>query len=421
MVCIWANSVKLTWAVAALQKIIMNMHLWASRLLKPRIQTWLFQALNSRYKTRPKITEVNYNTKLLWEKASVSTKRPEYPRSSLSSPATMQREVPTPGPSKINGSTVTPASSAQNFTTVLSASAVSLPSTPERSVKQSESSPRPFWSPPSKRPTKALAASYMAGQSSSKAGFSASNSFNMHTVHRTPEHSVDHLNRKPQRGTSQIIADRTLISSHFQGRHRKSSHESPIRDGSKSKTVLEKFKHLNRNVNEDDRDDFETQDDSESANENGDNDTNDDPDEFSNEDDGEDEDSNTTNDSDECSNEGDGEDEDSNTNDDSDECSNEDDSEDEDSDTNDDSDDCSNNNESEDEDKDDEDENNYEHDYEEETEDDNGSESSCEITSESDTSISYTRQSRHVIIRHEREIAESGITISLFKSLDKFK
>ncbi|KAF2187554.1 hypothetical protein K469DRAFT_748837 [Zopfia rhizophila CBS 207.26] len=44
MVCIWSTSVQLTWGVAALRAIITNMHIWASRLLKPKIQAWIFQA-----------------------------------------------------------------------------------------------------------------------------------------------------------------------------------------------------------------------------------------------------------------------------------------------------------------------------------------------------------------------------------------
>jgi hypothetical protein len=38
MTCIWSTSVRLTWGVATLRAIIMNMHTWASRLLKPKIQ-----------------------------------------------------------------------------------------------------------------------------------------------------------------------------------------------------------------------------------------------------------------------------------------------------------------------------------------------------------------------------------------------
>lgn len=38
MVCIWTTSVQLTWGVASLRAIIMNMHIWSSRLLKPKLQ-----------------------------------------------------------------------------------------------------------------------------------------------------------------------------------------------------------------------------------------------------------------------------------------------------------------------------------------------------------------------------------------------
>lgn len=48
MVCIWSTSVQLTWGVAALRAIIRNMHIWASRLLKPRLQIWVLQALQTK-------------------------------------------------------------------------------------------------------------------------------------------------------------------------------------------------------------------------------------------------------------------------------------------------------------------------------------------------------------------------------------
>ncbi|KAH7075071.1 hypothetical protein FB567DRAFT_536111 [Paraphoma chrysanthemicola] len=45
MACIWSTSVLLTWGVASLRAIIMNMHTWASRILKPRIQACIFEIL----------------------------------------------------------------------------------------------------------------------------------------------------------------------------------------------------------------------------------------------------------------------------------------------------------------------------------------------------------------------------------------
>jgi hypothetical protein len=45
MVCVWSTSVLLTWGVASLRSIIMNMHTWASRILKPRIQACIFEIL----------------------------------------------------------------------------------------------------------------------------------------------------------------------------------------------------------------------------------------------------------------------------------------------------------------------------------------------------------------------------------------
>ncbi|KAJ8115029.1 hypothetical protein OPT61_g3241 [Boeremia exigua] len=38
MVCIWTTSVQLTWGVASLRAVLLNMHTWASRLLKPKLQ-----------------------------------------------------------------------------------------------------------------------------------------------------------------------------------------------------------------------------------------------------------------------------------------------------------------------------------------------------------------------------------------------
>jgi hypothetical protein len=45
MVCIWSTSVLLTGGVASLRAIIMNMHTWASRILKPRIQACIYEIL----------------------------------------------------------------------------------------------------------------------------------------------------------------------------------------------------------------------------------------------------------------------------------------------------------------------------------------------------------------------------------------
>jgi hypothetical protein len=47
MVCIWSTSVRLTWGVASLRSILLNMHTWASRVLKPKIQACVYQV--SRY------------------------------------------------------------------------------------------------------------------------------------------------------------------------------------------------------------------------------------------------------------------------------------------------------------------------------------------------------------------------------------
>lgn len=43
MICIWSTSVRLTWGVASLRSIILNMHVWASRVLKPKIQAGVYQ------------------------------------------------------------------------------------------------------------------------------------------------------------------------------------------------------------------------------------------------------------------------------------------------------------------------------------------------------------------------------------------
>ena len=44
MVCIWSTSVLLTWGVASLRAIILNMNMWASRLLKPKLQVRVYNA-----------------------------------------------------------------------------------------------------------------------------------------------------------------------------------------------------------------------------------------------------------------------------------------------------------------------------------------------------------------------------------------
>jgi hypothetical protein len=47
MACIWSSSVQLTWGVAALRAIVMNMHTWASRVLKPQLQARVLQILQA--------------------------------------------------------------------------------------------------------------------------------------------------------------------------------------------------------------------------------------------------------------------------------------------------------------------------------------------------------------------------------------
>ncbi|KAF1359057.1 hypothetical protein EJ07DRAFT_156417 [Lizonia empirigonia] len=64
MVCIWSTSVRLTWGVATLRAIIMNMHTWASRLLKPKLQSAILHALrqsNSTPETRKPAPVVDYD------------------------------------------------------------------------------------------------------------------------------------------------------------------------------------------------------------------------------------------------------------------------------------------------------------------------------------------------------------------------
>jgi hypothetical protein len=43
MICIWATSATLTWGVMSLRSIVLNMHVWASRALKPMIQACVYQ------------------------------------------------------------------------------------------------------------------------------------------------------------------------------------------------------------------------------------------------------------------------------------------------------------------------------------------------------------------------------------------
>ena len=51
MVCVWTTSVRLTWGVASLRAIIMNMHMWASRLLKPKLQSCVHRVSESLQQT----------------------------------------------------------------------------------------------------------------------------------------------------------------------------------------------------------------------------------------------------------------------------------------------------------------------------------------------------------------------------------
>ena len=44
MTCIWSTSIRLTWGVVSLRAIIKNMHMWSSRLLKPKLQAAILQA-----------------------------------------------------------------------------------------------------------------------------------------------------------------------------------------------------------------------------------------------------------------------------------------------------------------------------------------------------------------------------------------
>ncbi|KAH7070236.1 hypothetical protein FB567DRAFT_216878 [Paraphoma chrysanthemicola] len=45
MVCIWSTSALLTWGIASIRAVIMNMQTWATRLLKPKIQHAIVEAL----------------------------------------------------------------------------------------------------------------------------------------------------------------------------------------------------------------------------------------------------------------------------------------------------------------------------------------------------------------------------------------
>jgi hypothetical protein len=51
--------VQLTWGVAALRAIIMNMHTWASRILKPQLQAWVLQALQNDLKSPTMTSEIS--------------------------------------------------------------------------------------------------------------------------------------------------------------------------------------------------------------------------------------------------------------------------------------------------------------------------------------------------------------------------
>jgi len=53
MRCIWSTSIRLTWGVVALRAIIKNMHMWSSRLLKPKLQVAILQASKRLPKNNP--------------------------------------------------------------------------------------------------------------------------------------------------------------------------------------------------------------------------------------------------------------------------------------------------------------------------------------------------------------------------------
>jgi hypothetical protein len=54
MICIWSTSVRLTWGVASLRSIVLNMHTWASRVLKPKIQACVYQVSRNLQSATPR-------------------------------------------------------------------------------------------------------------------------------------------------------------------------------------------------------------------------------------------------------------------------------------------------------------------------------------------------------------------------------
>ncbi|KAH7395366.1 hypothetical protein DE146DRAFT_659883 [Phaeosphaeria sp. MPI-PUGE-AT-0046c] len=60
MICIWSTSVRMTWGVASLRCIVLNMHMWASRVLKPKIQACIYQ-VSRRLKSATPYTLLSVN------------------------------------------------------------------------------------------------------------------------------------------------------------------------------------------------------------------------------------------------------------------------------------------------------------------------------------------------------------------------
>ena len=53
MICLWATNLRLKWGIYATRLIVMHMHLWASRILKPRISVCLSMIRSKRPALRP--------------------------------------------------------------------------------------------------------------------------------------------------------------------------------------------------------------------------------------------------------------------------------------------------------------------------------------------------------------------------------
>ena len=98
MVCIWSTSVELIWGVASVHAIIKNMHIWASRLLKPKIQACIFQVARKLPREVPKTQPPSINIFFGPKDGQASATQPASTFGDLFG----SQQINTPTPSKFN-------------------------------------------------------------------------------------------------------------------------------------------------------------------------------------------------------------------------------------------------------------------------------------------------------------------------------